>query len=80
MEQSDNDDIIYLGNGVESPIDIDKLDDIIYNVVSYCKNNNIASTKEILRLMQSRVMQGRNLEIESEDTCPDGAANYIMVD
>ena len=75
-----DDDIIYLGDGVESPIDIDKLDDIVYNMVSYCQNNNIASTKEILRLMQSWVMQGRSLEIESEDTCPDGGANYIMVD
>ena len=30
--------------------------------------------------MQSKVVQGRSLEIESENTCPEGATNYILVD
>ena len=30
--------------------------------------------------MQSKVVQGRSLEIESEYTCPEGATNYILVD
>ena len=33
-----------------------------------------------MRLMQSKLVRGRSLEVESEDTCPQGAANYIIVD
>ena len=33
-----------------------------------------------MRLMQAKVIQGRSLEIEAEDVCPEGATNYIMVD
>lgn len=49
-------------------------------MVNICKENNISTTKEVIRLMQSKVVQGRSLEIESEDTCPEGATNYILVD
>ena len=48
--------------------------------VKMCKENNITSTKEVIRLMQSKVVQGRSLEIESVDTCPEGSTNYILVD
>ena len=30
--------------------------------------------------MKSNLIRGRSLEIESKDTCPEGAANYILVD
>ena len=30
--------------------------------------------------MRCKVVQGRSLEIESENTSPEGATNYILVD
>ena len=63
----------------EAVIDND-VNRIIEDVVKICKENNITSTKEVIRLMQSKVVQGRSLEIESVDICPEGATNYMLVD
>ena len=61
----------------ETPTDINS---VINEISDYCQKNNVSSTKEVIRLMQSKLVRGRSLEIESEDTCPEGAANYILVD
>lgn len=61
----------------ETSMDINS---VINEISDYCQENKVSSTKEIVRLMQSKLVRGRNLEIESEDTCPEGAANYIIVD
>jgi hypothetical protein len=61
----------------ESSMDINS---VINEISDYCQENKVSSTKEVVRLMQSKLVRGRSLEIESEDTCPEGAANYILVD
>ena len=61
----------------ESSMDISS---VINEISGYCQENKVSSTKEVVRLMQSKLVRGRSLEIESEDTCPEGATNYILVD
>ena len=62
------------------PMDMDKLDHMIEEVVEQCKNSNIGSNKEIVRALQSKILKGRRLDIEREDECPEGETNYIHVD
>ncbi len=59
---------------------IEDVDSIVSGIIDHCQENQISSTKKVMRLMQSKVVQGRSLEIESENTCPEGATNYILVD
>ena len=61
----------------ETSMDINS---IIKEISDYCQDNKVSSTKEIVCLMQSKLVRGRSLEVESEDTCPEGATNYISVD
>ena len=75
----DNIQVVSAVDANEAVIDID-VNSIIEDVVKMCKENSITSTKEVIRLMQSKVVQGRSLEIESVDTCPEGSTNYILVD
>ena len=79
QELDDNIQVVSAVDANEAIIDID-VNSIIEDVVKMCKENNITSTKEVIRLMQSKVVQGRSLEIESVDTCPEGSTNYILVD
>ena len=65
---------------MHGPMDMDKLDHMIEEVVEQCKNSNIGSNKEILRALQSKILKGRRLDIEREDECPEGETNYIHVD
>ena len=60
----------------ETPIDINS---VINEISDYCQKNNVSSTKEVIYLMQSKLVRVRSLEIESEDTCPEGVANYIAI-
>lgn len=56
------------------------INSIVNGIVRHCQENQIYSTKEVVRLMQYKVVQGRSLEIENEDVCPEGETNYISVD
>ncbi|XP_028415392.1 uncharacterized protein LOC114538414 [Dendronephthya gigantea] len=56
------------------------INSIVNGIVRHCEENQISSTKEVVRLIQSKVVQGRSLEIENEDVCPEGETNYISVD
>ncbi len=59
---------------------VDHVNSIINEISSYCQEHKVTSTKEVVRLMQSKLVRGRSLEIESEDSCPEGTTNYILVD
>lgn len=71
LDQQESDDIRVVSavDANEAVTDND-IDSIIEDVVKICEENNINGTKEAIRLMQSKVAQGRSLEIESVDTCP----------
>lgn len=56
------------------------IDSVIDVIVDYCHTSNTFTTKEVVRLLQTRLIRGRSLEVESEDVCPEGATNYILVD
>ena len=56
------------------------INSIIKEISDYCQDNKVSTTKEIVCLMQSKLVRGRSLEVESEDTCPEDATNYISVD
>jgi hypothetical protein len=59
---------------------VEDINSIVSCIVYHCQENQISTTKEVICLMQSKVVQGRSLEIENEDSCPEGATNYILVD
>ena len=82
LDQQEMDDIqiVSVVDNVNESVIVNDINNTIDEVVNGCKENNISSTKEVIQLMQSKVVKGRSLEIESVDTCPEGAVNYILVD
>ena len=55
-------------------------DDELYDdIVKYCKQNNIDEPIEILRIMQQKIVMGRPLEIENEESIIEGDTNFIIV-
>ena len=71
---------ILIEDNEHGPMDMNKLNHLVDEVVEQCKKSDVVSNKEILRLMQSKLLQGRSLDIEREDACPEGETSYIYVD
>ena len=79
LELDDDIQVVSAVDANQAVIDTD-INSIIEDVIKLCKENSITSTKEVIRLMQAKIVRGRSLEIESVDTCPEGSTNYILVD
>ncbi|XP_028415611.1 uncharacterized protein LOC114538969 [Dendronephthya gigantea] len=71
---------ISIEDDMQGPIDMNELERRVGEVVEQCKESDVVSNKEILRLLQSKILQGRSLDIEREDVCPEGETSYIYVD
>ena len=52
----------------------------IIDITEHCKTKDLNNPVEILKYMQTRLIQGRHLEIEDVSKCISGAINFIMVD
>ena len=52
----------------------------IVDIIEHCKTKDLNNPVEILKYMQTRLVQGRPLEIEDVTQCISGATNFIMVD
>jgi hypothetical protein len=80
QQEMDDIQIVSVVDNVNESVMVNDINSAINDVVNICKENEISTMKEVIRLMQSKVVKGRSLEIESEDICPEGAVNYILVD
>ena len=56
------------------------IDKEILDIIERCKTKDLNNPVEILKYMQTRLVQGRSLEIEDVTQCISGATNFIMVD
>ena len=56
------------------------IDKEIVDIIEHCKTKDTNNPVEILKYMQTRLVQGRPLEIEDVTQCISGATNFIMVD
>ena len=56
------------------------IDKEIVDIIEHCKTKDPNNPVEILKYMQTRLVQGRPLEIEDVTQCISGATNFIMVD
>ena len=56
------------------------IDKEIVDIIEHCKTKDLNNSVEILKYIQTRLVQGRPLEIEDVTQCIGGATNFIMVD
>ena len=49
------------------PLIAQDINSIVSDVLQYCDENQICSTKEVIRLLQSKAVKGRSLEIENKN-------------
>ena len=56
------------------------IDKEIVDITEHCKTKDLNNPVEILKYMQTRLIQGRHLEIEDVAQCISGATNFIVVD
>ena len=56
------------------------IDKEIVDITEHCKTKDLNNPVEILTYMQTRLIQGRHLEIEDVAQCITGATNFIVVD
>ena len=56
------------------------IDKEIVDIIEHCKTKDLNNPVEFLKYMQTRLVQGRPLEIEDVTQCISGATNFIMVD
>ena len=56
------------------------IDKEIVDIIEHCKTKDLNNPVEILKYMQTRLVQGRLLEIEEITQCIGGATSFIMVD
>ena len=56
------------------------IDKEIVDIIEHCKTKDLNNPVEILKYMQTRLVQGRPLEIEDVTQCISGATNVITVD
>ena len=68
--------ILYSQNKIKDIIIYKEIADII----GHCKTKDPNNTVEILKYMQTRLVQGRPLEIEDVTQCISRATNFIMID
>ena len=52
----------------------------IVDIIEHCKTKDLNNPVENLKYIQTRLAQGRPLEIEDVRQCISGATNFIMVD
>ena len=52
----------------------------IVDIIEHCKTKDLNNPVEILKYIQTRLVQARLLEIEYVTLCISGATNFIMVD
>ena len=52
----------------------------IVDIIEHCQTKDLNNPVEILKYMQTRLVQGRPLEIEDVTQCISRATNFIMVD
>ena len=52
----------------------------IVDIIEHCKTKDLNNPVENLKYIQTRLAQGRPLEIEDVTQCISGATNFIMVD
>ena len=56
------------------------IDKEIVDITEHCKTKDLNNPVESLKYMQTRLIQGRHLEIDDVAQCISGATNFIMVD
>lgn len=57
------------------------IDQLVEEVVQKCKDGNFTEPTEILRVMQSNIVLGRNLEVENaHEEMKEGDTLHILVD
>ena len=56
------------------------IDKEIVDIIEHRKTKDLNTPVEVLKYMQTRLVQGRPLEIEDVTQCISGATNFIMVD
>lgn len=60
------------------------MDDIITSIVSecvsHCTETGIKDPVDILRFFQSKMVYGRDLDIQDESSIIEGETNFILVD
>ena len=77
--------VIDITDTLETNISTDTIEDIIIDkeivdITEHCKTKDLNNPVEILKYMQTRLVQERPLEIEDVTQCISGATNFIMVD
>ena len=56
------------------------IDKEIVDIIEHCKTEDLNHPVEILKYMQTRLVQGKPLDIEDVTQCTSGATHFIMVD
>ena len=56
------------------------IDEEIVDIVEHCKSKDLNNPVEILKYMQTGLVQGRPSEIEDVTQCFSGTKNFIMTD
>ena len=77
--------VIDITDTLETNMSTDTIEDIIIDkgivdITEHCKTKDLNNRVEILKYMQTRLVQERPLEIEDVTQCISGATNFIMVD
>ncbi len=62
-----------------SQTDNNDIDSAIENCINYIQLNNISNPVEILRYIQSKIIQGRSLDVQDIVTEIEGETNFIIV-
>ena len=56
------------------------IDEEIVDIVEHCKSKDLNNPVEILKYMQTGLVQGRPSEIEDVPQCFSGTKNFIIID
>ena len=57
-----------------------EMDKLAEEAVTYCQENNISNPSEILRVIQNKFSQRKNLEVQRVDEVSEGMTRHILVD
>ncbi|KAL3831514.1 hypothetical protein ACJMK2_023255 [Sinanodonta woodiana] len=59
---------------------VPNIEDIVKDCVQYCTDNTMNDPVAILQYLQSRIVTGRKLELENEESTIEGKTSLIIVD
>ncbi|KAL3843283.1 hypothetical protein ACJMK2_021225 [Sinanodonta woodiana] len=59
---------------------VPNIEDIVKDCVQYCTDMNMNDPVAILQYLQSRIVTGRKLELENEESTIEGETSFIIVD